>query len=133
MTRTLAAFHVFAAVAGLLAALDPGSTGRVRWSMAALSACVLACAGIVTRWGPRWPRNAFHVAVGSVSGLIVVAVLISPDPPPPRASRPAGQAAALARTGCAFSQGRFHGRPGAIAGLLAAPGVLLGDGVDRPG
>ena len=45
----------------------------------------------------------------------------------------AGQAAALSRIGCAFSQGWFHGRPVPIAELLATPGVLLGDGVDCPG
>ncbi|QXG76711.1 EAL domain-containing protein [Modestobacter sp. L9-4] len=80
MTRTLATFYVFAAVAGLLAALNTGFTVQVRWSMVALSASVLACAGIAVRWGPRWPRNAFHVAVASASVLIVVAILVSPDP-----------------------------------------------------
>lgn len=80
MTRTLATFYVFAAVAGLLAALDPGFPERFRWAMVALSASVLTCAGIAVRWGPRWPRNAFHLAVGSASALIVVAILVSPDP-----------------------------------------------------
>ncbi|GAB3358774.1 cyclic Di-GMP phosphodiesterase RmdB [Modestobacter lapidis] len=80
MTRILATFYVFAATAGLLAALNPGFAGRVRWAMVALSLGALACAGVAVRWGPRWSRHAFHVPVASAAGLIVTAVLVSPDP-----------------------------------------------------
>jgi diguanylate cyclase (GGDEF)-like protein len=80
MTRTLATFYVCAAVAGLLAALETSFTPQVRWSMVALSVSVTICAGVAVRWGPRWPRHVFHVAVVSASALIVVAILVSPDP-----------------------------------------------------
>ena len=48
--------------------------------MTGLSGAALASAAVAFRWGARWPRNAFHLAVGSATGLIATAVVISPDP-----------------------------------------------------
>jgi diguanylate cyclase (GGDEF)-like protein len=79
MTHSLAVFYVFGGVAGLLAALGARPDGLGRETLAGLSLCALACAGIAFRWGRRWARRVFHAPVAAATGLIVTAVLVSPD------------------------------------------------------
>ena len=79
MARTLATFYAFGGVAGLFitAGAGPGSHRPV---MGGLSLLALASAAVATRWGGRWPRKAFHAAVGVATVILVTGVLASPDP-----------------------------------------------------
>ena len=79
MARILATLYAFGGVAGLaiLTGLEPGPR---RWVLIGMCCTSLVAAAAVARWGRRWPRSAFHIAVGAATVLISTAVLIAPDP-----------------------------------------------------
>ncbi|SFE53806.1 diguanylate cyclase (GGDEF) domain-containing protein [Blastococcus tunisiensis] len=79
MAATLAVFYAFAGITGLLvvAGADPAGPGRE--ALAGLTLVAVTGAAVVTRWGARWPRSAFHGFVGAGSVLIATAALVSPD------------------------------------------------------
>ncbi|TFV62306.1 UNVERIFIED_ORG: GGDEF domain-containing protein [Bacillus sp. AZ43] len=79
MAKTLATFFAFGGVAGLLviSGIEPGARRSV---LVALALAALAAAAVAGRWGARWPRHWFHVAVGAATALIVTAVAVAPDP-----------------------------------------------------
>ncbi|MCZ2817876.1 putative bifunctional diguanylate cyclase/phosphodiesterase [Modestobacter sp. VKM Ac-2984] len=78
--RVLAVFYAFGGVTGLLAVLGsaPG-TGR-RWAITALGISALLGAVVLVRWGPHWPRAAFHVPVAGATGLVGAAAALATDP-----------------------------------------------------
>jgi diguanylate cyclase (GGDEF)-like protein len=80
MARTLGVFYAFGGITGLLGALGAGPEGSGRQVLAVLSVSALVSAAVVLRWGWRWPRHFFHVPIASGAGLVVIAVLVSPDP-----------------------------------------------------
>ncbi|MCZ2839903.1 putative bifunctional diguanylate cyclase/phosphodiesterase [Modestobacter sp. VKM Ac-2985] len=80
MARILGTFYVAAGVAGLFGVLGPGAGAQGRGPILGMSVVVLLCAAVSLRWGPRWPRHAFHWPVGSASALVAVVVWVSPDP-----------------------------------------------------
>ncbi|MEU2349896.1 bifunctional diguanylate cyclase/phosphodiesterase [Modestobacter sp. NPDC049651] len=77
MARVLATFFVSGGAAALLAAT--GLHGAGRWALVGLALCAVGCGAASSRFGPRWPRSVFHAPVASAAGLIVAAVLVSPD------------------------------------------------------
>ena len=79
MAATLAVFYAFGSVTGLLAVLgaEPAGSGREVLLVLALSA--LGGAGVVARWGARWPRTAFHGLVAAGTTLIACGAFLSPD------------------------------------------------------
>ena len=79
MARILATLYAFGGVAGLaiLTGLEPGPR---RWVLIGMCGTSLVAAAAVARWGRRWPRSVFHLAVGAATVLISTAVLIAPDP-----------------------------------------------------
>ncbi|MGY1847002.1 diguanylate cyclase domain-containing protein [Blastococcus sp. SYSU DS1021] len=79
MAQTLAIFYGFGGAAGLLIA-SGAQPGALRSVLLALSLTALAAAVVVARWGARWPRRVFDVAVGAADVLIATAVVASPDP-----------------------------------------------------
>ncbi|WP_346619205.1 GGDEF domain-containing protein [Blastococcus montanus] len=79
MAQTLAIFYAFGGAAGL--AITAGAApGPQRAVLFVISLLALAGAAVAARWGPRWPRNAFHPVVDAATLLICAAVLVSPDP-----------------------------------------------------
>ncbi|MGY1988026.1 putative bifunctional diguanylate cyclase/phosphodiesterase [Blastococcus sp. SYSU DS0669] len=80
MTQTAAVLYLVGGIAGMLATLgtDPGDPSRT--ALFALAGGVLVTSGIAFRWGRSWPRQAFHVAIGTATTVILVAVTLSPDP-----------------------------------------------------
>ena len=80
MARTLATFYVAAAVAGLFAVFGPGAGPDGRWIIFGLTLLALGCGAVLFRWGPSWPRLAIHGPVASATGLVAIAVAVSPDP-----------------------------------------------------
>jgi diguanylate cyclase (GGDEF)-like protein len=79
MAQTLATFYAFGGAAGVFISLGSGP-GAHRWQLLALSFTALASAAVVARWGARWPRLAFHPAVGAATVLIGTGIFVSPDP-----------------------------------------------------
>ncbi|MCZ2859973.1 putative bifunctional diguanylate cyclase/phosphodiesterase [Blastococcus sp. VKM Ac-2987] len=80
MTRTLAVLYLIGGTTGMLATFgaDPGSPSRP--VLVTLAGGVLVGAAIAFRWGQRWPRQAFHVAIPLATAVVVAAVTLSPDP-----------------------------------------------------
>ncbi|MGY1753841.1 diguanylate cyclase [Blastococcus sp. SYSU D01042] len=79
MARTTATLYAFGGVAGLLVTWDTAAGPR-RSVLAGLCLAALAAAAVVGRWGARWPRGAFHPAVGAATVLLATGVLVAPDP-----------------------------------------------------
>jgi len=79
MTQTLALLFLLGGVAGLLATLGSEPDASARGTMAALAGSAIVAAVVSFRWGTRWPRLVFHVAVLASSVIIVAAVSLSPD------------------------------------------------------
>ncbi|WP_170977752.1 GGDEF domain-containing protein [Blastococcus sp. CCUG 61487] len=79
MARTLATFYTFAGLAGLLMLLE-AETGPRRTTLTIMCVAAIATGAAFGRWGARWSRSVFHVAVGSATVLISSAVLLAPDP-----------------------------------------------------
>ena len=79
MTQTLALLFLLGGIAGLLATLGSEPDASARGTMAALAGSAIVAAVVSFRWGTRWPRLVFHVAVLASSVLIVAAVSLSPD------------------------------------------------------
>ncbi|MGY2128511.1 putative bifunctional diguanylate cyclase/phosphodiesterase [Blastococcus sp. SYSU DS0617] len=79
MTQTLAVLFLLGGTAGLLATLGAESQGYAREALSVLATSVLVAAAVTVRWGTRWPRQVFHVAVFAASAVIVTAVVLSPD------------------------------------------------------
>jgi diguanylate cyclase (GGDEF)-like protein len=79
MARILATLYTFGGVAGLaiVTGLEPGPR---QWLLIGMCCTSLVAAAAVARWGRRWPRSAFHLAVGSATVLISTGALIAPDP-----------------------------------------------------
>ncbi|NEK87632.1 GGDEF domain-containing protein [Blastococcus saxobsidens] len=126
MATTLATFYAFGGTAGLFvsSSAEPGTPRSVLFL---LSLTALASGAIVGRWGARWPRNAFHLAVGSATGLIVTAVLVAPDPL-------TSLAAAILIAFVVVDAHFFFSGPQALAHLAAAAtgvtgALLLSDGI----
>ncbi|MQA35974.1 putative bifunctional diguanylate cyclase/phosphodiesterase [Modestobacter roseus] len=78
--RILAMFYAFGGVAGLLALLGAHSHDGRSWVIAAVAVIALVSAVVIGRWGPRWPRVAFHLPVAASTALIGAAVALVPDP-----------------------------------------------------
>ena len=79
MAHILATLYGFGGVGGLavLTGVEPGPRFWVLLGMCLLS---LVAAAAVARWGHRWPRSSFHVAVASATVIISTGALIAPDP-----------------------------------------------------
>ena len=79
MARILATLYTFGGLAGLaiVTSVEPGIRRSVLVGMCLTS---LVAAAAVGRWGRRWPRSAFHVAVGTATVLIAGAAFTAPDP-----------------------------------------------------
>jgi len=79
MARILATLYAFGGVAGLaiITGVEPGLR---RWVLIGMACTSLAAAVVVGRWGGRWPRSSFHIAVGAATVLISSAALIAPEP-----------------------------------------------------
>ena len=79
MAQILATLYAFGGVAGLavLTGVEPGPR---RWVLTGMCCISLVSAAAVARWGRRWPRSSFHVAVASATVLISAAALLAPDP-----------------------------------------------------
>ena len=80
MANVLSVFYLAGGVAGLLGA-SGATDGAGRGVLVALSLTALAAAAVVGWFGPRWPRDLFHLPVTLATGLIGIAVLASPDAP----------------------------------------------------
>ena len=78
MANVLSVFYLAGGVAGLLGA-SGAADGAGRGLLFLLSLTALVSAAVVGWFGPRWPRDTFHVPVGLAAGLIGVAVLAAPD------------------------------------------------------
>jgi predicted signal transduction protein with EAL and GGDEF domain len=79
MAATLAVFYAFGGITGLLAATGAQPAGSAREVLLGIALSTLVAAGVVARWGARWPRSAFHVLVAAGTTLIAVSALLSPD------------------------------------------------------
>ncbi|MGY1840262.1 MULTISPECIES: hypothetical protein [unclassified Modestobacter] len=100
-TRILAVFYAFGGIAGLLALLGATPHSAHSWAVAAIASGALLGAVVIGRWGPRWPRAAFHVPVAAATGLVAVAAALAPDP-----------LTALARTSTALRRASASTGPG---------------------
>ncbi|MQA35953.1 putative bifunctional diguanylate cyclase/phosphodiesterase [Modestobacter roseus] len=78
--RILAVFYAFGGTAGLLALLGAAAHSGRSVAIAALAATALLGAGVIGRWGPCWPRAAFHVPVAAATAMIGSAAALAPDP-----------------------------------------------------
>jgi diguanylate cyclase (GGDEF)-like protein len=76
---TLAVFYAFGGITGLLAATGAEPAGSGREVLLGFALSTLVAAGVVARWGARWPRSAFHALVAAGTTLIAVGALLSPD------------------------------------------------------
>jgi hypothetical protein len=124
MASVLSVFYLAGGVAGLLA--SSGAThGTGRSVLFALSVTALAAAAVVGWFGPRWPRDLFHLPVGLAAGLIGTAVLASPDAP--TALLAAALITLVAVDACYFFQ-----LPQALGHLAFALTVVTGALVSHP-
>ena len=80
MANVLSVFYLAGGVAGLLATAG-AADGAGRGVLFALSVTALVGAVVVGWFGPRWPRDLFHLPVALATGIIGVAVLVAPDSP----------------------------------------------------
>jgi diguanylate cyclase (GGDEF)-like protein len=80
MANVLSVFYLAGGVAGLLGA-SGAEDGDGRVLLFALSITALFAAAVVGWFGPRWPRDAFHLPVALAAVLISIAVLVAPDGP----------------------------------------------------
>ncbi|MCZ2830764.1 GGDEF domain-containing protein [Modestobacter sp. VKM Ac-2986] len=80
MANVLSVFYLAGGVAGLLGA-SGAADGAGRAVLFALAITALLAAAVVGWFGPRWPRDLFHLPVALAAGLISIAVLAAPDGP----------------------------------------------------
>jgi diguanylate cyclase (GGDEF)-like protein len=80
MANVLSVFYLAGGVAGLLGA-SGAHQGAGRTVLFVLAITALAAAAVVGWFGPRWPRDLFHLPVVLASGLIGTAVVAAPDSP----------------------------------------------------
>jgi diguanylate cyclase (GGDEF)-like protein len=80
MASVLSVFYLAGGVAGLFGA-SGATDGAGRDVLFALSLVALGSAAVVGWFGPRWPRDLFHLPVALASVLIGTAVLAAPDGP----------------------------------------------------
>ncbi len=81
MAQALGTLYVFGGTASLLAVFGADSAWSERAPVASLALSALTAGGVVFRWGSRWPRPAFHVAVLQATVVVVAGVALSPDAP----------------------------------------------------
>jgi diguanylate cyclase (GGDEF)-like protein len=81
MRQALATLYVFGGSATLLALLGADAPWADRALVGGLAVSALAAGGVVLRFGSRWPRPAFHVAVLQATALVVAGVVLAPDVP----------------------------------------------------
>ncbi len=81
MTQALATLYVFGGSATLLAVLGADAPWADRALVSSLAVSALLAGGIVFRWGSRWPRPAFHLAVLQATAVVVAGVVLAPDVP----------------------------------------------------
>ncbi|SOE03519.1 diguanylate cyclase/phosphodiesterase [Blastococcus haudaquaticus] len=79
MAATLTVFYAFGGLTGILAIIGASSAGRGREALAGLVLAAFVAAAVMSRWGARWPRPAFHVVVAAGTTLIASAAVLSPD------------------------------------------------------
>jgi diguanylate cyclase (GGDEF)-like protein len=80
MAQALATFYVFGGSASVLAAFGADAPWSERTALTGLALSALTAGGVVWRWGARWPRPAFHVAVLQATIVVVAGIVLSPDP-----------------------------------------------------
>ena len=81
MTQALGTLYLFGGGATLLALLGADAPWADRALVAGLAVSALLAGGVVFRFGSRWPRPAFHVAVLQATVVVVAGVMLSPDVP----------------------------------------------------
>ncbi|MBJ7450783.1 MAG: bifunctional diguanylate cyclase/phosphodiesterase [Blastococcus sp.] len=81
MTQALGTLYLFGGSASLIALLGADAPWADRALVGSLAVSALAAGGIVFRWGARWPRQAFHIAVLQATVVVVAGVVLAPDVP----------------------------------------------------
>ncbi len=79
MTRTLTVLFLIGGSAGMLATFGAAPGESPLLSLVVLASSALVAGAVSYRWGTRWPRGAFHLAVLGASAVIVAAVSVSPE------------------------------------------------------
>ncbi|SOC50290.1 diguanylate cyclase/phosphodiesterase [Blastococcus aggregatus] len=81
MTQALGTLYVFGGSATLLAVVGADNTWSDRAPVAALALSALIAGAVVFRFGARWPRPAFHVAVLQATIVVVAGIVLAADAP----------------------------------------------------
>ncbi|RBY76266.1 bifunctional diguanylate cyclase/phosphodiesterase [Blastococcus sp. TF02-09] len=81
MTQALGTLYLFGGCATLLALLGADAPWAERALVSSLAVSALAAGGVVLRFGSRWPRPAFHIAVLQATVVVVAGVVLCPDVP----------------------------------------------------
>jgi diguanylate cyclase (GGDEF)-like protein len=81
MTQALGTFYAFGGTATLFAVLGAEAPWPDRAPVTALAVSALLAGAITIRWGARWPRPAFHLAVVQATIVVVAGVVLGPDQP----------------------------------------------------
>ncbi|MBN1093347.1 bifunctional diguanylate cyclase/phosphodiesterase [Blastococcus sp. TML/M2B] len=81
MTQALATLYLFGGSASLLAVLGSSAAWSDRAPVAGLAISALTAGAVVFRFGARWPRPAFHLAVAQATVVVVAGVVLAADAP----------------------------------------------------